>query len=197
MKTIHKISLATISILVVCLVGFVTIPFPKFEQMSVLRSVLTPDDKKGIFLERLWTYNHYKYVHKGMSFTDIPCYSNDGSNHVVDIRFNWDNSISVTEKDNKTILHIDSISIEKTLSYGAAYMIDGELRVEPVQDDEFFESISFYDSKQVYDSIPYSVTLFRQERSLPNGPHRYGFELYINKKLLRTGNEEKRHIFEY
>ena len=65
MKTIHKISLATISILVVCLVGFVTIPFPKFEQMSVLRSVLTPDDKKGIFLERLWTYNHYKYVYKG------------------------------------------------------------------------------------------------------------------------------------
>ena len=197
MKTIHKISLATISILVVCLVGFVTIPFPKFEQMSVLRSVLTPDDKKGIFLERLWTYNHYKYVYKGMSFTDIPCNSDDGSKHVVDIRFNWDNSISVTEKDNKTILHIDSISIEKTLSYCFGYLIDGEYRFEHVPEDAYFESISFYDSKQVYDSIPYSVTLYRQERSLPNGPHRYGFELYINKKFLRTGNAEDEHVFEY
>lgn len=197
MKTKYRLLLVILLFLIVGIIAYVTIPFPKFEQISVLKLGLIPDDKTGVFFERLSAYNHYKYVHKGITFNDIPCYSNNGRKYVVDIKFNWDNTISISENAHKTTLHIDSIDYESSLSYGIGYLIDGEYVFEEVPEDAYFESISFYDSNQVYESIPYSVTIFRQKRTLPNGPHRYGFELYINKKLLRTGNKENEHIFEY
>ncbi len=132
MKTRHKIALAAFAILVVGIVAYITIPFPKFEQIDV-RAYTTPDDKKSTFRFRLYAYNHYTYVHKGMSFREIPCYSSDGSKHILDIKFNWDNSISISEKDHKTILHIDSIHFERTLLYGLEHDSDKEY---------FFENIS-------------------------------------------------------
>jgi len=196
MKTKHKIALAAFIILVVGIVMYTTLPFPKFEQIDV-RDYTTPDDKKETFRFRLYDYHHYTYVHKGMSFREIPCYSDDGSKHILDIKFNWDNSISISEKDHKTILHIDSVHCERKLSYSFAYLVGNEYHLEDVPEDAFYESISFYDSKQICDSVPYSITLLRQKRSLPNGPKRYGFRLYIDKKHLSTGNKQNEHVFEY
>ena len=190
MKTRHKIALAAFAILVVGIVAYITIPFPKFEQIDV-RDYTAPSDKKGTFRFRLYDYHHYTYVHKGMSFREIPCYSDDGSKHILDIKFNWDNSISISEKDHKTILHIDSIHCERTLSYSFAYLVGNEYHLEDVPEDAFYESISFYDSKQICDSVPYSITLLRQKRSLPNGPKRYGFELYIDNQRLVTGKGDE------
>ena len=197
MKTKYMLLLVILLSLVIGIITYITIPFPKFEQISVFKLGVFPDDKTNVFFERLSAYNHYKYVHKGMTFNKIPCYSNDGRAHVIDIKFNWDNSISISENARKTTLHIDSIDFESTLSYRIGSWIDHEYVFERVPEEAYFESISFYDSKQVYDSIPYSVTIFRQKPSLPNGPHRYGFELYINKKFFRTGNKDNEHIFEY
>ena len=190
MKTRNKIALAAFITLVVGIVMYTTLPFPKFEQIDV-RDYTIPDDKKGTFRFRLYDYNHYIYVHKGMSFREIPCYSGDGSKHILDIKFNWDNSISISEKDHKTILHIDSIHCERTLSYGIGYLVGNEYVFEDVPKETYFESISFYDSKQMCDSVPYSITLYRQKRSLPNGPKRYGFELYIDNQRLVTGKGDK------
>ena len=131
-----------------------------------------------------------------MSFREIPCYSKDGSKHILDIKFNWDNSISISERDKTTTLHIDSIDFEESVSYSTGYHVGNEYRFEIIPEDAFFESISFYDSKQEYDSIPYSITLYRQKRSLPNGPNRYGFKLYINKKRLISGKGD-RPFFNY
>ena len=197
MKTRHKIALAAFATLVVGIVTYTAIPFPKFGQIHVFRADITPEDKKGIFMDRLYAYHHYTYVHKGMSFREIPCYSDDGSKHILDIKFNWDNSISISEKDHKTILHIDSIHCERTLSYGIGYLVGNEYVFEDVPKEAYFESISFHDSKQICDSVPYSITLLRQKRSLPNGPKRYGFRLYIDKKHLSTGNMQNEHVFEY
>ena len=197
MKTRNKIALAVFVTLVVGIVMYITLPFPKFEQIQVLRAISTPEDKKGIFLDRLYAYNHYNYVHKGMSFREIPCYSGDGSKHILDIKFNWDNSISISEKDHKTILHIDSIYCKRQLSYDVVDHVGNDCILVIIPEEALFESISFYDSKQKYDSIPYSITLYRQKRSLPNGPKRYGFRLYIDKKHLSTGNKQNEHFFEY
>ena len=204
MKTRNKIALAAFAILVVGIVMYITLPFPKFEQIDV-RAYSSLNDKKGTFRFRLYAYNHYTYVHKGMSFREIPCYSGDGSKHILDIKFNWDNSISISEKDHKTILHIDSVSYERTLSYGIGYLVGNEYVFEDVPEEAYFESISFYDCKQICDSVPYSIydselmyysvpymiTLYRQKRSLPNGPKRYGFELYIDNQRLVTGKGDK------
>jgi hypothetical protein len=196
MKTRNKIALAAFITLVVGIVMYTTLPFPKFGQIHVFRADITPEDKKGIFIDRLYAYNHYIYVHKGMSFREIPCYSDDGSKHILDIKFNWDNSISISEKDHKTILHIDSVSYERELSYGIGYLVGDEYIFEDVPDEAFFESISFHDSQQICDSVPYTITLLRQKRSLPNGPKRYGFELYIDNKRLITGKGD-RPFFNY
>lgn len=204
MKTRNKIALAAFIILVVGIVMYTTLPFPKFEQIDV-RAYSSLNNKKGTFRFRLYAYNHYTYVHKGMSFREIPCYSGDGSKHILDIKFNWDNSISISEKDHKTILHIDSVSYERTLSYGIGYLVGNEYVFEDVPKEAYFESISFYDCKQICDSVPYSIydskqmcdsvpymiTLYRQKRSLPNGPKRYGFELYIDNQRLVTGKGDE------
>ena len=196
MKTRNKIALAAFITLVVGIVMYTTLPFPKFEQIDV-RAYTTPDDKKGTFRFRLYAYNHYIYVHKGMSFREIPCCSSDGSKHIIDIKFNWDNSISISEEDHKIILHIDSVSYERRLSYSIAYLVGNEYHFDPVPEEAFYESISFYDCKQICDSVPYMITLYRQKRSLPNGPKRYGFELYIDNQRLSTGNMQNEHVFEY
>ena len=185
MKTTYKIALAAFITLVVGIVMYTTLPFPKFGQIHVFRADITPEDKKGIFIDRLYAYNHYIYVHKGMSFREIPCYSDDGSKHILDIKFNWDNSISISEKDHKTILHIDSIHFERTLLYGLEHDSDKEY---------FFENISFIDTQQMCNSMPSSIVLYRQKRDLCNGPRRYGFELFINNQNLTTGNE---NVFNY
>ena len=210
MKTRNKIALAIFVTLVVGIVMYITLPFPKFEQIDV-RAYTSLNDKKGTFRFRLYAYNHYIYVHKGMSFREIPCYSGDGSKHILDIKFNWDNSISISEKDHKTILHIDSVSYERKLSYGIGYLVGNEYVFEDVPKETYFESISFYDCKQICDSVPYSIydskqmcdsvpymiTLYRQKRSLPNGPKRYGFELYIDNLRLISGNNLDKPFFTY
>lgn len=189
MKTKHKISLVILGILIVGVVTYITIPFSKLEQIHVFREDVTPDDKAGVFIDRLVAYNHYSYVYKGVSFDDIPCYNNDGGTFTINIRFNWDNSITISENNKDITLNIDSIDFEPTLSYGVVPDFNDR--------DYFFENISFFDTQQMCDSIPSSIVLYRQTRSLRNGPHRYGFELFVNNHHLSTGNKHNKHIFEY
>ena len=47
------------------------------------------------------------------------------------------------------------------------------------------------------DSTFYSITFFKQNSSLPNGPKRYGFGLNVSNIRLLTGNKENGHVFEY
>ena len=176
MKTKHKISIITFAILVVGIVMYITIPFLKFERIYVFREFVTPD---------------------GMAFDEIPCYGDGGKKHTFNIKFNWDNSISISDNKKETILKIDSVDFQPTLAYGAVFMGDRRFAFEPYASDEFFEGISFYDTQQKNDSIPYSITLYRQQESLTNGPQRYAFELYLNNNHLSTGNKDNGHFFEY
>lgn len=189
MRMKHKLSLAAFIILFVGLVTFITIPFSRLEQIHVFREDVIPEDKIGILLDRLVAYSHFIYIFKGLSFNEIPCNSNDGRKDTINIEFNWDNSISISENDNKITLNIDSIDFEPTLSYGDI--------PDFYNDDYYFESISFFDTLQMCDSLPSSIVLFRQKSTLLNGPHRYGFTLDINSHHLSTGDVYNGHIFEY
>ena len=190
MEMKKKVLLSTFVIFIVGLMAYITIPFPKFEQIHLDYQDYS-DQKIIIFRDRLWAYNNFSYVYKGASFNELQCYSHskEGGRYNVSIKFNWDNTITVSENEQEITLNIDSIVFEPVLSYGVV--------PEFYNDDYYFESISFFDTKQMYcDSLPSSVALFRQTKALLNGPHRYGFELYINNHILKTGNEQKEHIFE-
>ena len=182
-----KVLLSTFVIFIVGLIAYMTIPFSRFEQ------IWYPDfgtyTKTKLFLERLWAYNHFSYVYKGLSFNELQCYSKEGGRYSVSIEFNWDNTITVSENEQEITLNIDSIDFKPELSYIEVPDLNN--------DDYFYECISFFDTKQMYcDSLPSSVVLFRQTKALLNGPHRYGFELYINNHKLFTGYEPEGHIFE-
>ena len=189
MEMKKKVLLSTFVIFIVGLIAYITIPFSRFEQIHIWYQDFSSDQKTKLFLDRLWAYNHFRYVHKGASFNELQCYSKEGGRYTVSIKFNWDNTITVSENEQEITLNIDSIDFEPELCYGVVPDFNN--------DDYFFESISFFDTKQMCcDSLPSSIALFRQTKALLNGPHRYGFELYINNHKLSTGNEQKEHIFE-
>ena len=77
MRIRHKISFTAFFILVIGIIAYITIPFSRLEQIHVFRQDGAPDDKIGIFIDRLLVYNHYLYVYKGVSFNDLQCYSID------------------------------------------------------------------------------------------------------------------------
>lgn len=197
MKRKHKILITILGILIASIVIYSTVPFLNFRQTHIYNE----DDKIGVFIARLTAYIHFIDVYKGASFNEIPCHDIDGTKHTINIKFNWDNSISISENEKVIVLHIDSVCFEPTLSYGSGYDIDGEMVLEDIPDDEgyYFESLSFFDTRQMNhsDSTFYSITLNKQKSSLLNGPRRYGFELNIYDTHLSTGNMDNGHIFEY
>lgn len=185
MRKKHIILIAIFVTLVIGMIAYTTIPFSKLEQIHVFREDVTPDDKVGVFIDRLLAYNQCSYVYKGLSFKDIPCNSNDGRKHTINIKFNWDNSICISENEKKFILHIDSIEFEPLVQYGVGH--EG--------DDEYtFKYVTFFDTQQMCDSIPSSLSVYKQKSNLHYGPHRYGFELSFNNLQLQTGDE---NVFEY
>lgn len=186
MKLKYKISIG--AIIAIGVIAYLTIPFAKLEQLRGFGFGMNPWDS-GKFINRVVAYTNFIYVHKGASFNDLPCYSDDGRDYKVNIKYNWNNTINISENGKNITLHADSIHFESVLTYG--FLSDYRDK------DLYFESIAFYDTSQVHDSIPYSVTLFRQTSALRNGPQRYGFRLFVNKHKLSTGNKTNEHVFEY
>lgn len=200
MKKIYIIIIVTLITFAISLVMYMTIPFLKLKQLHVIQET-TPSDKVGILINRFFAYNHFMYVTKGASFNDISCYGDDGRNHTINIKLNWDNSICITGKEIEMVLHVDSVFFEPKLSYGYGYDLDGEMILEDNPEDEgyYFESLTFFDTNQMNssDSTFYSITFFKQNSSLLNGPKRYGFGLNVSNIRLLTGNKENGHVFEY
>ena len=142
MEMKKKVLLSTFVIFIVGLMAYITIPFPKFEQIHIRFQELNSDEKIIIFLDRLWAYNNFSYVYKGASFNELQCYSHskEGGRYNVSIKFNWDNTITVSENEQEITLNIDSIAFKPLLSYGEVPDLNN--------DDYFYECISFFDEME-------------------------------------------------
>ena len=95
-----KVLLSTFVIFIVGLIAYITIPFSRFEQIHIWYQDFSSDQKTKLFLDRLWAYNHFRYVHKGASFNELQCYSKEGGRYTVSIKFNWDNTITKVSQVN-------------------------------------------------------------------------------------------------
>lgn len=151
------------------------------------RSILdeTYHDKTEDLFDFLEIYPLCWFIHKGDTYSDILFLYNDTIHkHKMDIRFNWDNSVTISEGTNKFDLHVNRIWIEPMLY--------------PFSDNDYpFKHHETRDSLFVgvfmYDDKNNEIDVYRQKSTLPLGGRRVGFRISIDGKVFVTGAKERFH----
>lgn len=151
-----------------------------------------------IFCERLSLYCRCLFITKGKTFDNIRCSGENGKFHNLSLKFNWDNSITVTVDDTMYKIDVDSIVIHPEMYKGyvtegavkgyASWETNGKVVVDSMyfyhpSDEEYFVGIEFFDKKGN------KVNIDKQQSSLPHGRQRYAFDFSINGTELWTGKE--------
>ena len=100
----------------------------------------------------------------------------------MDIRFNWDNSVTISEGTNKFDLHVNRIWIEPMLY--------------PFSDNDYpFKHHETYDSLFVgifmIDNSKNEIDIYRQKSSMPYKGRRVGFRIVIDGKVYVTEGKER------
>lgn len=141
-----------------------------------------PPDKGEELIDYLNVYPLCWFMHKGNSYFDIPFKDNSFHKHKMDIKFNWDNTVTINEGTNKFDLQVNRIWIEPLLY--------------PLSDDDYPLKLhnncdSLYVGIFIYDDKNNEIDIYRQKRTLPLGHRRIGFRININGKIYVTGNRER------
>ena len=146
---------------------------------------------KGLELKlRLELYPSCWFIHKGDVYSDIPFHYGNSAPLTVDIRFNWDNSITVSKDAYRYDLHVDSVVLKSELfpfkpqSYPDVYDPDDYYPLKHHEtDDSLFAGAFFYDKNKN------EITIYRQKSMIPYGGRRVGFYIRIDGKEYLTGKE--------
>ncbi|MEE3384078.1 MAG: hypothetical protein VZR36_03220 [Prevotella sp.] len=140
-------------------------------------------DKLQEHLERLRIYPSCWFIHKGDIYSDIPFLYNDTIHtHKMDIKFNWDNSVTISEGDHKHDIHVNKVLIEPKLY--------------PFSDNDYpFKHHETYDSLFVgifmIDNSKNEIDIYRQKSSMPYKGRRVGFRIVIDGKVYVTEGKER------
>ena len=157
-------------------------PFVQMNQIDTWEQIGScKDDKILNYKTRLQLYPHCWFIHKGDTYTDIPLFDNDNAQYKADIKFNWDNSVTIRINKLKYDLHIEKIEVSsKTLP-----MSDYDYRMKLHDtDDSLFVSVVMYDKSN-------TIRVYRQKKKMPYGGKRVGFIIGINNKVYFTGPKDK------
>lgn len=177
---------ASIIIIAVCLLCY--IPFVQLKDIDVedyLGAHLnnsTYDQLYGL-KSRIELYQISSFIHKGNAYTDIPFHDEDGIQKTMNIRFNWNNTITVSEGANKYDINVDKIEIEPEMYHPA-----DTFSLIPETNDSIFVGILFLDNKKN------GIEVLRQKKALPYGGRRIAFRLIEDEKVYSTG---RRTLFNY
>ncbi len=185
-KKIIWISVVTITFIAIILLCY--IPFIQMKDMDVSRNVgfyfdNSFHDKLQEHLERLRIYPSCWFIHKGDIYSDIPFLYNDTIHtHKMDIKFNWDNSVTISEGDHKHDIHVNKVLIEPKLY--------------PFSDNDYpFKHHETYDSLFVgifmIDNSKNEIDIYRQKSSMPYKGRRVGFRIVIDGKVYVTEGKER------
>lgn len=139
-------------------------------------------DKILEYITRLQLYPYSWSIHKGDSYTEIPFLDKDGIQQKRDIKFNWDNSITISEGTCKYELYVDSVVIETQLY---PFSDDNYPFKLHETDDSLFTVVAMYDKNNN------EIDVYRQKKSMPYKGKRVGFRLKIDGKVLVTGAKER------
>lgn len=193
-KIKQVISGFAIIIVSVCIFWFCYIPFCKFNQIGELEEIET-QSALGTYLktwQRFQDYCNILFLAKGTTFNNILCSGKDNTIYNVDIKFNWDNTISVHIDDKYYSIIVDSVCISPSLreAFGVRQPIPGSfISVDHIaSSDSAYMAVDFYDNKRNV------INLFRQPESLPYEGQRYGFYLNLNNCVFKSGRNS---FFDY
>ena len=135
-------------------------------------------------------YPNCWFIHKGDVYSEIPLLYGNSAPDTVDIRFNWDNSITVSKDAYRYDLHVDSVVLKPELYpfkpklYPDVYDSDDYYPLKYHEtDDSLFAGVFFYDKYKN------EITIYRQKSMIPYGGRRVGFFIRIDGKECLTGKE--------
>ena len=184
-KKIIWISVVTITFIAIILLCY--IPFIQMKDMDVSRNVgfyfdNSFQDKLQEHLERLRIYPICWFIHKGDVYPDIPLLDQDSIPQIMTIKFNWNNSVTISEGDHKHDIHVNKVLIEPKLY--------------PFSDNDYpFKHHETYDSLFVgifmIDNSKNEIDIYRQKSSMPYKGRRVGFRIVFDGKVYVTEGKER------
>ena len=157
------------------------VSFCKFNQIGI--DTYTNDtkryDPKFHIKNVIANYPKTMFLYKGREFQNIPCHEFriTDNKHVVDIKFNWNNTIDYSIDKNSYVFLVDSINIATR-----AYMPIDTINWKCASEDSIFYCIRFYDKKKNF------IEVSRQKRNMPYKGQRNGFCIKRNETDYITGN---------
>ena len=146
------------------------------------------------FTTRCSRYPYSLFLTKGTTYHNIPLHDADSTDvKLADIRFNWDNTISINMGDENIEFKVEKVDIilnafysNSPVKYFGSFILVED--TGPTSKDSIFNSIDFYDS------LGNCISVDRQTEALVYGRHRVGFSFDIDGKFMKTGNKT---VFNY
>jgi len=177
---------ASIFFIAVCLLCYM--PFVQLKDIDIEEYIgahlnNSTDDKLFGLKTRIKLYQLSSFIHKGDTYTDIPFNDEERIQRIMNIRFNWNNTITISEGTYKYDINVDKIEIEPEMYHPA-----DTFSLIPETDDSIFVGILFLDNKKN------GIEVLRQKKTLPYGGKRTAFRLIKDEKVYSTG---KRSLFNY
>ena len=181
--------MAVVTIVLTAVFVFCYWPFVQmkdFVMEKYNRSILDESyhDKAEDFVDYLEVYPSCWFIHKGDTYSDIPFIDGYLNKYKMDIKFNWDNSVTISEGTKKFDLHVNRIWIELMMYPFSVH--DYPLKLHETE-DSLFVGIFMYDDKNN------EIDIYRQKSTLPLGGRRVGFRINIDGKIFVTGAKERFH----
>lgn len=117
------------------------------------------------------------FIRKGDTYKNITFLDKDSIQHEMDIKFNWDNSITIYNDTSEFNLYVDRVTFDEKIRF-----IDESNPYKPLCSvDSFFIGFNIYDKNNNY------IVVYRQSEKMYYGKHRIGFEVQINGDSFYTG----------
>ena len=95
----------------------------------------------------------------------------------MDIKFNWDNSVTISQRTHQYNLYVDRIEIKTQMFPYYEYVFE-----QHETEDSLFVGIYMYDKKKN------EIAIYRQNSMMPYKGKRVAFRINIEGKVFETGN---------
>ena len=140
-------------------------------------------DRIQVQLTRFQLYPNCWFIHKGDTYKDIPLHDENNIQQKMSIKFNWDNSVTISKGSHTYDLRVDSVVIKSKM-----FPYDDYIFKQHETDDSLFVGIYMYDKKEN------EIAVYRQKSMMPYVGKRVGFSIIIDGKVFETGVKD---FFDY
>jgi len=177
----HKVIIIVTTIVFIHLLSIFILcylPFVQMNQIDTWEQIGScKDDKILNCITLLKIYPHCWFIHKGDSYNDITFFDKDGTQYKMDIKFNWDNSITVYNDTSEFNLFVNRVEYVD----GIWFLDPNDPYKPPCSSDLYFIGVNMFDKNNNY------IVVYKQSIKMPYVNKRHGLKININDKIFCTG----------